>query len=187
MRLNLIAAIDESNAIGHANRLPWSLPGDLRRFRHITLGHCVIMGRATFDSLGRRPLPGRDNIVLTRSPPPAVANDCSELRFAPSVDEALALAQKKREVFFIGGAALYEQIIGCVERMFLTRVNHSFKADTWFPDFDPGQWAISAVENHWNERPLGWRLDQYDRLPEHHYAGASPQPFKPANAPVVAV
>lgn len=140
-RLNLIAALGKNGVIGIANRLPWRLPDDLKHFKALTLGHPVLMGRKTFESLGR-PLPGRRNIVITRNAHyrPAGAE------VAGSIEQALALCQDAAEVFFIGGADIYRQALPLAERLHLTEVDASPAGDAFFPAFDRARWRESARE-----------------------------------------
>lgn len=137
----LVAALAENRIIGHRGRLPWHLPADLKRFKAITLGHAVLMGRRTWDSLGR-PLPGRRNIVLSRDPdfaPPGaiVARDLES-----------ALAQGGAEVMVIGGADLYAQLLPRAQRLYLTLVHHACAGDVFFPELDWTAWKIVSREDH---------------------------------------
>lgn len=147
--LSLIAAHAQNRVIGINNSMPWHLPGDFKYFKATTLGKPIIMGRKTWDSLGR-PLPGRLNIVVSRQPGLQLAG--AEV-FA-SLEEALVRAEQWAreqgvgELMLIGGAQLYGQALdkGLVSRMYLTRVELSPKGDAWFPEFDRGQWQLSASE-----------------------------------------
>ncbi|MBH3310555.1 dihydrofolate reductase [Pseudomonas mosselii] len=147
--LSLIAALAENRVIGIDNSMPWHLPGDFKYFKATTLGKPIIMGRKTWDSLGR-PLPGRLNIVVSRQPGLQLAG--AEV-FA-SLEEALVRAEQWAreqgvgELMLIGGAQLYGQALdkGLVNRMYLTRVELSPEGDAWFPEFDRGQWQMSASE-----------------------------------------
>lgn len=141
--ISLIAAVAENGVIGRAGALPWRLPADLKRFRALTLGHPVVMGRRTHKSLGR-PLPGRTNIVVTR----AVEYDAPGCRVAHSIEDALAIAGDDPEIFIIGGADLYAQTLTRVQRMHLTRVHATVSGDTRFPEFDTSAWREIARERH---------------------------------------
>jgi dihydrofolate reductase len=137
----LVAALADNRVIGSRGRLPWHLPADLKRFKAITMGHAVLMGRRTFDSIGR-PLPGRRNIVLSRDPsfrPDGIA-------VARDLDAALELAGA--EVMVIGGAELYAQLMPRATRMYLTLVHHEFAGDAYFPEFDWSQWNVAHREDH---------------------------------------
>ncbi len=139
--ITLIAATDQNRGIGLQGRLPWRLPADLDRFRRITTGHAVLMGRKTWKSIGR-PLPERTNIVMSRHPAPVEANG---VLWASSPEEALRLAGDG-EVFIIGGAEIYGLFLPRADRLLLTRINGEFQADAFFPEVDEGQWKqVAAV------------------------------------------
>ena len=130
-RVSVIAALAKNRVIGIENRLPWRLPEDLAHFKALTLGHPILMGRKTFESLGR-PLPGRTNIVITRNPDYRPEGAL----VAGSIPAALALCSDVDEVFFIGGAELYAQAIPLADRLYLTEVDADAEGDAWFPDYD---------------------------------------------------
>lgn len=138
-RVNLIAALAENGVIGVKNRLPWRLPEDLAHFKTVTLGHPVVMGRKTFESLGR-PLPGRRNIVITRTPGWHAAG----AEAAASLDAALALCSGAPEVFVIGGAEIYALALPLADRLFLTEVAVAPEGDARFPEFDRSRFRVSA-------------------------------------------
>ena len=130
MILSIIAAVGENNEIGCRNQLLWRLPADLRRFKELTTGHPVVMGRNTFESLPNGPLPDRTNVVLSRNPNFS-PNNCL---FFSSFDEALIKLSGKDEVYIIGGSQLYEQALHRADKLYLTRVHANFpEADTFFP------------------------------------------------------
>lgn len=136
MLVSFIAAMGENRVIGAHNRLPWRLPADLRRFREITMGKPVVMGRKTFESIGR-PLPGRMNIVVTRNPA-YCAEGCTVVQ---SIEESLAACEgQAKEVMVIGGSSLYAQMLPWARRMYLTLIHHSFSGDAFFPAFDMDEW-----------------------------------------------
>lgn len=144
LMLSLIVAMDRNRLIGADNGLPWRLPADLRNFRAMTLGKPIVMGRRTHESLGRA-LPGRLNIVVTRNPD-FVPRDA--VRVAHSLCEALAQAGDAPEVVVIGGAELYRRVLPICDRIYLTEVQGEFKGDTWFPEWDRGEWReIERVEH----------------------------------------
>ncbi|AXQ29770.1 dihydrofolate reductase [Solimonas sp. K1W22B-7] len=140
--ISLIAAMDDNRLIGRDNALPWRLPNDLKYFKRSTLDKIVLMGRKTWDSLGR-PLPQRDNWVLTRDPAFAPAG----ARVFHDLDQAFSAAAGK-ELVVIGGAELYRQALPRVRRMYLTEVHGRFEGDAWFPEFDPAGWRETAREDH---------------------------------------
>jgi dihydrofolate reductase len=138
MKISLIAAMDENRVIGIDNRLPWKLPADMQWFRQHTLGKPVLMGRTTFDSLGRKPLPGRMNVVLSRQ----TQTDVPGVHFVKSVDEAFALLRDQAEIMVIGGASFYEQLLPLADTLYLTIVHHRFTGDAYFPDYTQYKWHI---------------------------------------------
>ncbi|MDD3762779.1 MAG: dihydrofolate reductase [Nevskiales bacterium] len=140
--ISLVAAFDRNRLIGRDGGLPWRLPNDLKHFKQLTLGKVVLMGRKTWDSLGR-PLPERDNWVLTRDPAFAAAG-CRVFR---SLDEALT-AHRDGELMVIGGAELYRQALPLADRLYLTEVDAEAEGDAWFPALDAGQWRERARESH---------------------------------------
>ncbi|MCH4877827.1 dihydrofolate reductase [Pseudomonas sp. TMW22090] len=147
--LSLIAALGENRVIGIDNSMPWHLPGDFKYFKATTLGKPIIMGRKTWDSLGR-PLPGRLNIVVSRQA--GLQLDGAEVY--PSLESAVVRAQEWAnqqgidEVMLIGGAQLYAQGMAQADRLYLTRVALSPEGDAWFPEFDLTQWKlVSNIEN----------------------------------------
>ena len=134
MKISLIVAMGDNRAIGLDGGMPWHLSADLRRFRRITLGKSIIMGRRTHESIGR-PLPGRKNIVLTRNRNYS-APGCTVVR---DLDAALAVADGE-ETLVIGGAALYAECLPRADRLYLTLIHRDFPADTFFPEFDRSDW-----------------------------------------------
>lgn len=131
MKVSIVVAMTEDFVIGVNNRLPWHLPGDLRNFRRITLGKTVIMGRKTFDSIGR-PLPDRKNIVLTNNPD----YTADGVTVVHKLDEGLKLAVPRDECFVIGGSAVYKCALPVVERIYLTLIHNPFSGDACFPRID---------------------------------------------------
>lgn len=158
-RISLIAAVARNGVIGTDNALPWRLPEDLRRFKALTLGHPVIMGRKTWESIGR-PLPGRRNIIVTRNDSFA-AEGCET---AGSVEAAIAAcAGTTDEVFVIGGAQIYAQALPLAQRLHLTEIQADFPGDAHFPAFDRGFWRESARESHRTDEGLEFDFVVYDR------------------------
>jgi dihydrofolate reductase len=137
MILSIIAAVGENNETGCRNELPWRLPADLRRFKELTVGHPVVMGRKTFESLPNGPLPGRQNIVLSRNPI-FTSENC--IVFS-SLTDALIKLSRENEVFIIGGSQIYRQVLPYADKLYLTRVHACFpEADVFFPEFDRMNW-----------------------------------------------
>jgi dihydrofolate reductase len=160
MRISLIAASSANGVIGADGTLPWHLPDDFRFFRQTTMGRPIIMGRRTFESIGR-PLPGRRNIVLTRS------RDyrADGAAVAGSADEALAAAAGADEVFVIGGGEIYALFLDRASRVYLTRVDAQIEGDTRFPELDPDDWQLTSVDAHAPDERHAWGFEfrVYDR------------------------
>ncbi len=145
MIISAIAAAAKNNVIGRDNQIPWYLPADLQFFKKTTLGHHVIMGRKSFESLGR-PLPKRTNVVITRDPF-FVATGCVVVH---SLAEALALAKQngETEAFIIGGGEIYRQALPFLDRIYLTEVDAVVEGDTFFPETDMDEWQEVFREPH---------------------------------------
>jgi dihydrofolate reductase len=163
MRVSLIAALASNRAIGLDNDLPWRLPADQRYFKAKTLGHTLIMGRRTFESIGERALPGRRTIVVSRRQdyaPPGV-------EVARSVDEALARASGD-EVFVAGGEEIFREALARADRLYLTRIERDFPGDTFFPAFDESAWRLTASERHepTAETPFAYSFEIWERRPQ---------------------
>ncbi|OIP11482.1 MAG: hypothetical protein AUK49_00870 [Betaproteobacteria bacterium CG2_30_68_42] len=157
--LSVIAAVAENGVIGAGNRLPWRLREDLAHFRALTWGHPVIMGRRTWESLGR-PLPGRRNLVVSASG--ALRSPGAEV--VPSLKAALA-ACGEDAAFVIGGAQLYAQALALAQHLHLTEIHAAFAGDTRFPDFDRSQWIERQRESHRSSDGLAFDFVLYDRRP----------------------
>ncbi|MCS6991838.1 MAG: dihydrofolate reductase [Chitinophagales bacterium] len=145
MIITIIVAASQNGVIGRNNRLPWHLPADLKRFKQITVGHHIIMGRNTFESIGR-PLPKRVNIVVTRQPD-YQAHGCV---VAHSLQEALEYARRagETECFIIGGGDLIQAALVWADRILLTRVFHDFEGDTFLPQINEEDWELISEERH---------------------------------------
>ena len=143
MTVTMVVAIGENNAIGKNNELLWYLPKDLRHFKTITSGHTVIMGRKTYESVGK-PLPKRRNIIITRNTELTV--DGAEV--VHTIEDALELCKSDEEVFIIGGAEIYKMAMKHTDKIFLTVVHESFEADAFFPEIDRNLWVETAAEKH---------------------------------------
>jgi len=164
VRLSIIVAAAENGTIGRDNRLPWHLPADLRRFKALTMGHHLLMGRKTWDSVGK-PLPGRPIVVISRR-----AQKLPEgVRRVGSVEEAIAVARAagEDEAFLSGGGEIYRLALAAdlVDRVYLTRVHHAFDGDAFFPDLDPAGWSLAEREDcPADERnPYAFSYLTYDR------------------------
>lgn len=136
MVISIIAAMDRNRLIGNNNQLPWHLPADFAHFKSVTMGKPIIMGRKTFDSIGK-PLPGRTNIVLSRNP----GFHIDGVSCVNTFEEALTVVPNEDEVMVIGGSSIYEKLLPKTDRMYLTYVEHDFEGDAWFPYFDVEQWT----------------------------------------------
>jgi len=149
--VSVIAAVAENGVIGRDGDLPWRLPADLQRFKALTWGHPMIMGRRTYDSIGR-PLPGRRSIVLSRNP--AALSGAAGVTVAGDLEHALEIAaagegtSEEREVFIIGGAEIYRQALPRADRLYLTRIHAEIDGETKFPAFDTGEWRLVEAEAH---------------------------------------
>jgi dihydrofolate reductase len=143
--VSLLAAVSENGGIGKDDRLPWHLRADLQRFKRLTMGHHLIMGRKTYESIGRR-LPGREMIILSRQRS-FHTEGCFQ---AKTFFQALELAREhgETEVFVIGGEAVFHQALPFAEKMYLTRVHATIDADTFFPQIDADQWELIWEEAH---------------------------------------
>ncbi|MHB8982244.1 dihydrofolate reductase [Thiobacillus sp.] len=153
-RVSVIAALAKNRVIGIENRLPWRLPEDLAHFKALTLDHPVLMGRKTFESLGR-PLPRRTNVVITRN----AHYRPDGCLVAASIPAAIALCSDANEIFFIGGAELYAQAIPLADRLYLTEVDAEPAGDAWFPAFDGGAFREISRESHAGEKGDALRFD----------------------------
>ena len=143
MRISLVVAVAENGVIGRDGELPWHLPDDLKAFKQITLGKPVLMGRKTWESIGR-PLPGRHNVVITRQPD-FVADGATVV---DSPESALELLADEAEVMVIGGGAIYRAFLDQADRIFLTRVEAAVDGDATFPALNPGDWTEVSREHH---------------------------------------
>ena len=143
MIISLIAAMSRNRVIGKNNKLPWKLSADLKRFKGITSGKPVIMGRKTFESIGR-PLPDRTNIIITRDKN-YKAEGCA---VAYSATEALKEASKSNEVMIIGGEQIFKEFLPIANRMYLTLIDEDFEGDAYFPEYDVNEWKEVSREEH---------------------------------------
>lgn len=143
MLISMIAALATNRVIGFHNNLPWHMPADMRHFMKTTMGKPIIMGRKTFESFGSKPLPGRQNIILTHNEQyPAV--DCA---VCTSTQAAIKLASNHSEVMIIGGASIYEQFLPQAGRLYLTFINAPFEGDSHFPKYEQYNWREVSRKN----------------------------------------
>ncbi len=156
--INVIAAMAQNRVIGINNTLPWRLPADLQHFKALTMGHHIIMGRKTFESIGK-PLPGRTTVIVTRDANYQI-NGCLT---ATSIDAAIAACGDDAEVFFVGGADLYAQVLARADRLYLTEIQADYQGDAHFPEFDRDRWAETARQVHLSPDGLGYHFVTYQR------------------------
>ena len=141
MTVSIVVAISENHVIGKDNKLLWYLPNDLKHFKDITTGHTVIMGRKTFESVGK-PLPKRRNIIITRQP--ITIEGCEVVN---SIEAALQLCKSEAEVFIVGGAEIYKQSLNLTDRIYLTIVHKDFDGDSFFPEINKTEWKEVSRED----------------------------------------
>jgi dihydrofolate reductase len=160
MIISIIAAMDRNRLIGNNNQLPWHLPADLAHFKKVTLNKPILMGRKTYESIGR-PLPGRENIVLTRS----VGLEIEGVTVVNSLEAAIEGQKDDAELMVIGGSTIYELVLPRAQRMYLSYVDGEFEGDAWFPEFDESQWTISdsVIQEPDEKNRYGCRFITYER------------------------
>ena len=150
MIISAIAAMSENRVIGSENTLPWHLPADLKHFKQVTMGHPILMGRKTFESIGR-PLPGRQNIILTRDQT-FHAQGCVIVHSVKDVmlkiSEHNELLDESDELFVIGGAQIYQQMLPMTQRLYLTMIHHEFSGDVFFPEINRDEWREVECVRH---------------------------------------
>ena len=158
--ISIIVAIAKNGVIGDKNSLLWHISEDLRFFKRTTSGHPVIMGRKTYESLGR-PLPNRENVVISRT-----IDSIEGCRVVRSLEEAIALFPAEEEVFIIGGAQIYALALEVADRFYLTRVGHEYEGDTSFPSWDESHWQLVSREEHerGEKYPHPFAFEFYERI-----------------------
>ena len=161
IKITLIVAAAENNAIGKNNQMPWHLPNDFKYFKKNTLEHSIVMGRKTYESIGK-PLPDRRNIVLTRDL--KYSND--EVDVANSIQEIFNYCRDEREVFIIGGAEVYKQTLPIADKILLTRVHTTIDGDSFFPELLDHQWKlVSAEKNEKDEKhAFDYTFEVYEKI-----------------------
>jgi len=143
-KIYLVAAVASNGVIGVNGQLPWHLPEDLRHFKRITMGHPIIMGRRTWESLKNPPLPGRENIVVTRNRD----YEAPGASVATSLASALALCAGESVAFVIGGRKLFEESLPIADGLVMTEIDRAYDGDTWFPEYDRSRWKETQREDH---------------------------------------
>ena len=156
--LSIIVAMARNRVIGVDDKLPWHIPGDLKYFKGLTMGHHIIMGRKTYESIGR-PLPGRTTVIVSRDP--GYAQDGCLI--AHSLDEAIRLAEGDDQVFFVGGGSLYEQALPRVGRLYITEIQADYDGDAHFPEFDRAIWREVSRDRRRSEDGLEFDYVVYER------------------------
>ncbi|QHG92390.1 dihydrofolate reductase [Coxiella endosymbiont of Amblyomma sculptum] len=151
--VTLVAAMDRNRAIGYRNRLPWHLPADLNHFKSVTLRHSIVMGRKTFESIGK-PMPFRNNVVITRKESTLIRG-CVVFH---SFDEALDALSGKSEIMVIGGGELFKEALPKARRMVLTIIEYDFEGDTYFPIWNDKEWFVSSREDHMSNKDNNFRF-----------------------------
>jgi len=157
-KITIIVAISENLVIGHRNTLPWHISEDLKNFKKITLNHSVIMGRKTFESIGK-PLKYRRNIVISRNKNLQI----SGVEIASSLDDAICLTKSEDEVFIIGGEQIYEIALPIATNMFITKVHSTIEGDAFFPNFDENQWKKLTQNDLESEEGIKFSFISYER------------------------
>lgn len=160
--LSLLVAMDKNHVIGYENDLPWRLPKDLKSFKEKTINGVVVMGRATYDSIGK-PLPKRKNVVITTKNP----DYPEEVELIHDINTLKEWNEKnpEEEYFIIGGGEIYRQVINIADRMYITKIEDTFKGDTFFPEFDEADWTLTKNEKGIRDEknPYEYYFLQYDR------------------------
>lgn len=157
--LCVIAAMARNRVIGIHNTLPWRLPEDLKHFKALTMGHHIIMGRKTYESIGK-PLPGRTTVIVTRDAGYRVEGCLT----ATSIDAAIAACGDDPEIFFVGGAEMYVQVLPRADRLYLTEIQAEYEGDAWFPEFDRSSWREVDRQAHVNDAGLGYHFVIHERV-----------------------
>ena len=149
-RLSLLVAMAKNRVIGRDNKLPWHLPDDLKHFKFLTMGKTIVMGRKTYESIGK-PLPGRVNIIITRQE----GYEVPGATVVSSIDDALLMCEKIRSIngenFIIGGEELYRQTLKICQRIYITEIQRDFEGDVYFPEVDPNEWEETQRDKHISE------------------------------------
>ena len=154
----VIAAMARNRVIGINNTLPWHLPEDLKHFKALTMGHHIIMGRKTYESIGR-PLPGRTTVIVTRDPNYRMAG----CLVAHSPEQAIALCGDDAEIFFVGGAELYRQVLPLADCLYITEIQAEYSGDAEFPEIDRSVWREVERVSHVSQTGLGYDFVSYRR------------------------
>ena len=158
MSLSVIVALAKNRVIGLNNTLPWHLPEDLKRFKQLTMGHHIIMGRKTFESLGRL-LPGRQTVIVTRNPDYKVDGAI----VVHSLEQAISVSSADSEAFLIGGAELYQQSLPLAKRLYLTMIDAEFEGDAYFPEIELDHWDLLEQQDLISQQGWAFHYLSYQR------------------------
>jgi dihydrofolate reductase len=163
MKVSIIVAAAENGVIGRNNQLPWRLSADLQRFKKLTMGHAIIMGRKTYESIGR-PLPGRRMIVISRQPDYTAPDATTVPNFGKALTEAAK--HNETEVFVIGGSKVFESALPIAERLYLTRVHADVQGDVYLPALDPAAWRRLESQPHHadSKNDFAFTFERYERV-----------------------
>lgn len=166
--VSIIAAMGKDRGLGFGNKLPWSLPDDMKRFRDLTQGHVVIMGRKTYESIGKV-LPDRKNIIVTRNPDYKVPGGTVVGSMKEALQEARSEGGADQEIFVVGGGEIYKLAMPYVDKMYLTFVDAEIPADTYFPEFDEGNWRVIDTTPHATDdrHAFAFTFKTYERKKEN--------------------
>ena len=158
-KISLIVAMSQNSVIGLNNQLPWHIPEDLKNFRKITLNHCVIMGRKTYDSIGK-PLKDRRNIVISRNNSLLI----NGVEVVNSLDKAISMVDDSSEIFIIGGEQIYTISLSLATHLYITKVNANYKGDAFFPDFIQNDWREVGREDLISDSNLNFSFLKYEKI-----------------------
>lgn len=161
-RISHLVAMSANRVIGRENGIPWRLPRDVHMFKTLTMGHTMIMGRRTWDSLPRKPLPGRRTIIVTRDE----TYRAPGAEVVTNVDDAYALCAGEDEVFVIGGAQIFKETFNSTDRIYLSEIHQAIDGDVFYPVFDPADWTVTEKISYQADGPqkLDWDFVIYDRI-----------------------
>ncbi|HEY3325564.1 MAG TPA: dihydrofolate reductase [Novimethylophilus sp.] len=159
-QLSVIAALARNRVIGRGNALPWHLPEDLRHFKALTMGHPIVMGRKTYESLGRL-LPGRTTVIVSRNRDYAVPGAL----VVESLQQALETCRNEQEIFIVGGAELYKEAMPMADRLYLTEIDAEFEGDAYFPEFARTRWREVSRQPHIGANGLSFSYVTYEAVP----------------------
>ena len=166
-RVSFLVAMARNRVIGRDNRIPWHLPHDLKRFKALTMGHHIVMGRRTWDSINRL-LPGRTTVIITRNP----AFEVPGAKIARSIEDALRACADDPEIFVIGGEQIFRAALPYAQRLYLSAIDADVEGDTYMPEIDMREWQLTHEEVHPQEdaNALPWRFQIFDRRPARSVA-----------------